>query len=102
MDDDERNEFVKVISSKRTITSNNFELIREIANFYERDDISRMSPKAKDMKKHINKQTGAEELFATRHMIVTLREAYALFMDDKKTKNEGMPVNIAYVHDWRL
>lgn len=90
--ENERNELVNVISSKKSTVkrSSQFsELIGEIAEFYERDDVSRVSPKIKDVKKYANKQNGAEELLPTRHMIMTLREAYALFIEDRNSKQKG-------------
>lgn len=97
MDDGERNELVSVISSKpSTITSNTstkFDKIsRDIGQFYERDDISRVSPKIKDVQQRKDVLTGAVDLLPKRHMVVTIKEAYALFIEDRNAINKGIKI----------
>lgn len=94
MDGGERNDLVNVISGKpRTITSNELTkfdgMAKDVGQFYERDDISRVLPKIKDVQEQMNEQTGASSTVAKRHMVVTIKEAYALFIEDKNAKNKG-------------
>lgn len=100
MDDGERNELVKMISLKpSTITLNAStkydEIAKAIAAFYERDDISRVSPKMKDVQKRKSAATGADELTAKRHMVMTLKEAYALFVEDRNATNKGIKIKMS-------
>lgn len=91
LDENDRNELVNVISSKSNAkrSANCSELFEQIVEFYERDDVSRVSPKMSDVKMYTNKQTGVAELHPTRHVIMTLREAYALFIEDQQIKKQG-------------
>lgn len=57
-------------------------LKQQILEFYEKDDVSRMSPNVKDTKYFRNPTTGEKELKQKRHMIVTLQEAYDAFKED--------------------
>lgn len=94
MDESERNELVNVISSKpSTITSNEStkfdNVAKNVRQFYERDDISRVSPKTKDVYEQIDSLTGLAVLVPKRHMILTVREAHALYVEEKNAANEG-------------
>lgn len=64
----------------------NAELIESIHAFYTRDDISRMSPKVKDVKTYTCPETGKLVKLPTRHMLYSQKEAFALF-DDERTEN---------------
>lgn len=98
MNNSDRNELINAIPSKsiknRNIETNN-STRTDIGNFYERDDISRMSPKMKDVVKRKNVHTGADELTPKRHMILTVKEAYALFAEERKAANKGIKMQIA-------
>lgn len=59
-------------------------LIGAIENFYERDDISRISPNVKDVKSFRNPSTGEKELRQLRHLLFTLEEVYKKFVDEYK------------------
>lgn len=94
MDERERNELVNVISSKpSTITSKEStkfdDIAKDVGQFYERDDISRVSPKTKDVYEQIDSLTGLAVLVPKRHMILTVREAYALYVEEKNAANKG-------------
>ena len=72
-------------------------LIKEIREFYERDDISRTSPKIRDVKEYVSVDTGENILLPTRHMILTMKEAFALF--DEERKNAGKSIwNYSILH----
>lgn len=62
------------------------ELIEKIQLFYQRDDVSRMSPNVKDIRNFVDPITGLKELKQTRHLIITLKQAYELF--DKESSGE--------------
>lgn len=68
--------------------SNDFSI--DIRAFYERDDISRVSPKMRDVKEYKCAQTGQTVLLPTRHMVLTIREVYAIFVEEKETSGKGM------------
>lgn len=99
LDENERVEILNVLSPSNQITKKSVpqsfdKLAKDITEFYERDDVSRMSPKMRDVKKYSNKQTGNVELLPTRHMIMTIREAYALFIEDRCSKQEGIKIEM--------
>lgn len=56
--------------------------VREIQQFYERDDISRMSPNVKDCRKFVNADTGEKELKQIRHLMYNVDKVYDLFVKD--------------------
>lgn len=64
-------------------------LITSIRKFYERDDISRASPKTDDVKTYECPETGEKLYLPTRHMLLSLREAYALFVEESNKKDIG-------------
>lgn len=97
LDENERDKLVNVLSplNKSTRKSERFDkLVKDISEFYERDHVSRMSPKMRDVKKYTNNQTGTMELMPTRHMIMTVREAYALFIEERVSKQEGIEIEM--------
>ncbi len=59
-------------------------LIQEIREFYERDDISRMSPNIKDCRKFVNSDTGKKELKQIRHLMHSLDKVYDSFANEYK------------------
>lgn len=65
-------------------------LIKEIHKFFERDDISRVSPKTKDVKTYKCPETGEELSLPTRHLTLSIKEARALFMEKRKKNDLGM------------
>lgn len=58
-----------------------------IREFYEHDDISRVSPKIRDVKEYVCPETGDKILLATRHMILTCKEACAVCTVHCSTQN---------------
>lgn len=54
-------------------------LSEEIIHFYERDDISRMSPNTKDARFYRNPTTGESEMKQKRYLVLTLKQAYEKF-----------------------
>lgn len=67
----------------------------EIRKYFERDDISRASPKVDDVEKYKCPETGEELLLPKRHMVLSLKEAHALFVQELKSKGAGMIAFIA-------
>lgn len=59
-------------------------LIGAIENFYQRDDVSRISPNVKDVKSFRDPSTGEKELRQLRHLLFTLEEVYTKFVDEYK------------------
>lgn len=70
---------VKERQSKLTLS-----LIGDIASFYERDDVSRISPNVKDVKSIRNPSTGVKEPRQLRHLLLTLEDVYAKFVEEYK------------------
>ena len=94
-DDDEKNEIVQVLTSPPVVksrTSDEYihEVNRAIQSFLERDDISRVSAKARDVKTYSCPETGNELLLPTRHMVLSMKEAYAIFVDERKNAKKGI------------
>lgn len=71
-------------------SSRNKMLYTEIHKFYERDDISRVSPKMSDVRTYKCTETGNDVLKPTRHMVLTVREAHALFVEERKNVGKGI------------
>lgn len=61
-------------------------LVSAIQSFYERDDISRISPNVKDAKNFRNPDTREKELIQIRHLIFKLSEVYSKFVEEYKRK----------------
>ncbi len=59
-------------------------LVKDIRLFYERDDISRISPNVKDLRKFENPDTGEMEPKQIRYLNYKLSEVYLQFLDDVK------------------
>lgn len=76
----------KHTETKRDLTT----LKREIKEFYERDDVSRVSPKIRDVKEYVCPDTGNKILLPTRHMLYTGREAFALFDEQQREIGHGI------------
>lgn len=89
--ENDRNELMNVIkltqNAKQTVR--NIELITEIQNFFQRDDISRTSPKMKDVKQYTCPVSGERVLKPKKHMILTIRESYAIFVEEQKAAQKG-------------
>lgn len=65
-------------------------VIADIHEFYERDDISRVSPKMNDVKSYECAVTGNDVLQPMRHMVLTIKKAYALFVEDRENAGKGI------------
>lgn len=70
------------------VSNKNLELITDIRQFFERDDVSVTSPKVKDVKKYLSR-SGEQILLPTRHMTLTLKEAYGLFDQERNNIGKG-------------
>lgn len=57
-------------------------LVEAITEFYQRDDISRVSPNVKDCKRFVNDITGVKEYKQVRHLMFKLSEVRALFVEE--------------------
>lgn len=97
LDCDERNQifntFTKNLPKKQCTTRD--DLIFDIRAFYERDDVSRVSPKMKDVKKYKCVDSVNKIFLPTRHMVLTIRETYALFVEDRTNSGKGN-INLNY------
>lgn len=83
-DPDERMEIVhgkpdETKASKGTSPS----VIEMVQAFYERDEVSRMSPNVKDCRKFINDATGCKEVKQIRHLQHKLEDVYNMFVKHK-------------------
>lgn len=59
------------------------ETVDKVIEFYERDDISRMSPGLKDVTT-VKRIDGSKHKLQTRHLFSSIRETHALFCDENK------------------
>lgn len=59
-------------------------LVKAIEQFYERDDISRISPNVKDARKFLDPLTGAKEVKQVRYAMYKLSEIYSKFIAETK------------------
>lgn len=66
-------------SIRRPANAISQDLVMKVRSFYERDDISRVSPNAKDVR-YFTDQSGKKELQQIRHLLYRLSEVYALFI----------------------
>lgn len=85
-------------SCKRNPVSSN-QLVNDIQKFYERDDISRTSPNSRDVKKYKCPETGEESFLPTRHMILSTKEAHALFVEKQKREQLGMTNLVLQIYE---
>lgn len=85
LDDIDKNQLVGVIASDKT-KPNKYEIKQiDIAiGQLERDDISRVSPKARDVRINTCPKTGNEICLPTRHMVLSMKEAHAIFVGGRK------------------
>ncbi|XP_067637574.1 uncharacterized protein [Eurosta solidaginis] len=67
---------------QKKIHQNILMLKKAIIAFYERDDISRVSPRIRDVKEYLS-ESGEKILLPTRHMVLSCREACALFNEEQ-------------------
>lgn len=68
------------------------DLVMKVRSFYERDDISRVSPNAKDVR-YFTDKSGKKELQQIRHLMYRLSEVYALFiMEYGEGENDRLDV----------
>lgn len=56
------------------------DIVAEVKLFYERDDISRMSPNMKDYRKFKDPVTGAKEMQQIRYLMYRLSDVHRLFL----------------------
>ncbi|CAH0559357.1 unnamed protein product [Brassicogethes aeneus] len=102
MNDDDRNKFQNIVSpsgikKKKDADS---ELVDKIGKFYKRDDISRISPKIKDVKRYFDLKTGEKILLPTRHMLLTVKEAFVIFDKERKTAAKAIFVQSCEHNCW--
>lgn len=76
-----------------TMSKNDSALDKAIREFYEKDDISRVSPKMRDVKQFRN-ENGEKILLPTRHMLLTLKECFARFRDEQNSSGKGTEKNV--------
>lgn len=76
-------------------------MIADIRQFFERDDVSVASPKVNDVKKYST--DSGEQLLPTRHLTMTLKEAYGIFTLDRENAEKGeKSVAVAVNHSYWL
>lgn len=94
----DKNEVLNAINvtKKRNVTEHE-ELIDSIHEFYQRDDISRMSPKMRDVKEYKCPKTGENINIQTRHMILTGQEAFGMFIAERIADEKG---SYTFVHSF--
>lgn len=85
-DDGEQRDVIgdKKSEKKKTNIGLSSTLVKDIKLFYERDDISRISPNVKDVRKFVNSDTGDKEERQIRHLAYKLSEVYLKFLDEFK------------------
>lgn len=54
-------------------------VIKSVQEFYERDDVSRMSPNVKDCKNYVNSVTGVKQ---TRYLMYKVSEVYNMYLKE--------------------
>lgn len=85
----DRDEVKQIIfnDSLRNVKKNNnnsykAEAIKSVTEFFLRDDITRVSPNVKDVMQCLNPLTKELESHPTRHLLLTIREAYAKYIEE--------------------
>lgn len=73
---------------RRTNKPQYLELAADIRMFFERDDVSVASPKVNDVKKYVS-DSGEQIFLPTRHMTLTLKESYGLFINERENMGKG-------------
>lgn len=79
----DRNEIVSDVISPVTVRGSralNPDVVKEIRTFYERDDVSRVSPNMRDARKFADPITGAKEIKPIRYLMYKLTDAHKLFL----------------------
>lgn len=89
MNDEDKQELVSVFARKKKYVPNKI-LIDAIRKFYERDDVSRVSPKIRDVKEYLCPTTGDKILLPKRHMTLTVKEAFAIFDEEQRSAGRGI------------
>lgn len=95
LDDDTREEilFKKKKMNKGGKKGIGTELSEQIKQFYDRDDVSRMSPNTKDSRFYRNPTTGEKELKQKRYLILTLQQAYDKFLIENSGEKNLILIN---------
>lgn len=90
LDDNDRSELVIAIlpPRHRTVLANKEELLNDIRIFYNRDDITRTSPKTNDTKEY-KLPDGSKELMPKQYMTLTVKEPHALFINERREESKG-------------
>lgn len=73
------------------------ETLKLVDAFYKSDDVSRQAPGIRDVKSVKDAVTGIRTRYQKRHMIVTVGEAYSLFVDE----NPGTQIGKSSFYDLR-
>lgn len=77
---EDRNEIIGQANHRKKVKKGlSSAFVREIQKFYERNDISRMSPNVKDFRNFMNAETGKKEPRQMRHLMHNLDNVYELF-----------------------
>lgn len=72
----------RLMTKKGNGKSLSSDVVQAVENFYQKDDISRMSPNVKDCRLILNPLTGRKETTQIRHLMYNVSEVYALFLSD--------------------
>lgn len=75
--------------------------IVEIKQFYQRDDISRLSPNVKDFVKVID-ESGIKIQKQIRHLMYSVREVYAMYIEEFCRNNENLSSGKVYFRKFKL
>lgn len=94
LDETDKEQLVSVVAKPQTKKRKSAasKLIDNVRTFYEREDISRVSPNSEDVKKYKCPDTGEELYSAARHMVLSLKEAYAVFVEECEKEGIGMSI----------
>ena len=87
----------KLYQQKKSSKCLSVETENKIKNFYLRDDISRKEPGRKDMVSVKNPETGKREPKQKCYMMMTISEAYELFVNEypeSRVKNQNSSTSI--------
>lgn len=70
----------KTVKTKPSTRALSPTVIESVKSFYERDDISRMSPNTRDCRKFVNPATGAKEEKQIRYLMYKIMDVHQMFV----------------------
>ncbi len=73
------------------------DVIDAVKAFYERDDISRISPNMRDYRKFKNPVTGIKEQFQIRYLMYKLSDVHKLFLQHMQKGKISLFINLVFI-----